>query len=48
MELSLFKEKMENTLSFFEKELSSVRTSRASVTMLDNIQVDFYGTKNPN
>ena len=45
MELSLFKEKMENTLSFFEKELFSVRTSRASVTMLDNIQVDSYGTK---
>ncbi len=45
MELSLFKEKMENTISFFEKELFSVRTSRASVTMLDNIQVDSYGTK---
>ena len=45
MELSLFKEKMENTLSFFEKELSSVRTSRASVTMLDNIQADSYGAK---
>ena len=45
MELSLFKEKMESTLSFFEKELFSVRTSRASVTMLDNIQVDSYGTK---
>ena len=47
MELVLFKEKMENTLSFFEKELSSVRTSRASVTMLDNIQVDSYGAKTP-
>ena len=45
MELSLFKEKIENTLSFFEKELTSVRTSRASVTMLDNIQVDSYGAK---
>ena len=45
MELSLFKEKLENTLSFFEKELFSVRTSRASVTMLDNIQVDSYGAK---
>ena len=45
MELSLLEEKMENTLSFFEKKLSSVRTSRASVTMLDNIQVDSYGTK---
>jgi len=47
MELSLFKKKMENTISFFEKELSSVRTSRASVTMLDNIQVDSYGAKTP-
>ena len=47
MELSLFKEKMENTLSFFEKELSSIRTSRASVTMLDNIQIDSYGAKTP-
>ena len=47
MELGLLKEKMENTLSFFEKELSSVRTSRASVTMLDNIQVDSYGAKTP-
>ena len=47
MELSLFKEKIENTLSFFEKELYSVRTSRASVTMLDNIQVDSYGVKTP-
>ena len=47
MEISLFKEKIENTLSFFEKELSSVRTSRASVTMLDNIQVDSYGAKTP-
>ena len=47
MELSLFKEKMENTLSFFEKELFSIRTSRASVAMLDNIQVDSYGVKTP-
>ena len=47
MELSFLKEKMDNTLLFFEKELSSVRTSRASVTMLDNIQVDSYGAKTP-
>ena len=38
---------MENALSFFEREISSVRTSRASATMLDNIQVDSYGTKTP-
>ena len=47
MELDLVKEKMDNALSFFEKELSSVRTSRASATMLDIIQVDSYGTKTP-
>ena len=47
MELSFLKEKMDNTLLFFEKELSSVRTSRASLTMLDNIQVDSYGAKTP-
>ena len=38
---------MEHALSFFEREISSVRTSRASATMLDNIQVDSYGTKTP-
>ena len=47
MELSSFKEKMENAISFFEKELSSVRTSRASVAMIDNIKVDSYGAKTP-
>ena len=38
---------MDNAFSFFEKELSSVRTSRANTSMLDNIQVDSYGTKIP-
>ena len=47
MESKLIKEKMDNALSFFEKELTSVRTSRANLSMLDNIQVDSYGTKTP-
>ena len=47
MDISLIKEKMNNALSFFEKELSSIRTSRANATILDNIQVDSYGTKTP-
>ena len=47
MELDLVKEKMDNAISFFEKELSSVRTSRASAILLDNIQVDSYGKKTP-
>ena len=47
MESNLIKEKMDNALFFFEKELTSVRTSRANLSMLDNIQVDSYGTKTP-
>ena len=47
MDSNLIKEKMDKALSFFEKELTSVRTSRANLSMLDNIQVDSYGTKTP-
>ncbi len=39
--------KMSSTLTFFEKELSSLRTSRASPSMLDNLSVDSYGSKMP-
>ena len=39
--------KMSNAISFFEKELSSIRTSRASNSMLENILVDVYGAKTP-
>ena len=41
------KSRMDSALSFFEKELSSVRTARASSTMLDNLMVESYGTKTP-
>ena len=47
MDISLIKEKMNNALSFFEKELTSIRTSRANPSILDNIQVDSYGRKTP-
>ena len=47
MNMDLINEKMNNALSFFEKELSSVRTSRANISLLDNIFVDSYGTKTP-
>tara|TARA_B100001057_G_scaffold404307_1_gene416846 strand:- start:62 stop:604 length:543 start_codon:yes stop_codon:yes gene_type:complete len=39
--------KMSSTLAYFEKELSSLRTSRASPSMLDNITVESYGSKMP-
>ncbi len=39
--------KMISAVSHFEKELSSLRTSRANPAMLDNILVDAYGSKTP-
>jgi len=40
-------EKMKNAISHFEKELSSLRTSRANPKMLDSLLVEAYGNKNP-
>ena len=39
--------KMNMAVSHFEKELNSLRTSRANPSMLDNIYVDAYGSKTP-
>ena len=39
--------KMNSAVLHFEKELNSLRTSRANPSMLDNILVDAYGTKTP-
>ena len=47
MDINFIKEKMNNTIIFFEKELSSVRTSRASISILDNLLVEAYGKKTP-
>lgn len=41
------REEMDRTLDAFRKELSHVRTGRASTTLLDAITVDYYGTKSP-
>ena len=38
---------METAVAHFEKELNSLRTSRANPSMLDNIFVDAYGSKTP-
>ena len=40
-------DKMEKTLSTFNGELRKVRTGRASLSALDGIQVDYYGTPTP-
>ena len=39
--------KMNSSITHFEKELSSLRTSRANPTILDNVLVDAYGSKTP-
>ena len=39
--------KMNSAVNHFEKELSSLRTSRANPSILDNIYVDAYGSKTP-
>ena len=39
--------KMSSAVLHFERELNSLRTSRANPAMLDNIFVDAYGSKTP-
>ncbi len=41
------KEKMEKAITAFKGELSKLRTGRASVSILDIIKVDYYGTLTP-
>ena len=41
------KQNMEKRLKSFEGELKQVRTGRASVAVLDNVRVDYYGNPTP-
>lgn len=41
------KRRMDTTIEFVRKELSGVRTGRASVTILDPVQVEAYGSTVP-
>ncbi len=38
---------MEKALEAFRREISHLRTGRASVAILDDIRVDYYGAKTP-
>ena len=40
-------ERMDATVADAQKRLSSVRTGRASIALLDRISVDYYGTPTP-
>lgn len=39
--------RMEKALMDFQREVASIRTGRASVSVLDSIRVDYYGTPTP-
>ena len=41
------KTKMENALTALQHDLSSIRSGRATVSILDHIRVDYYGTPTP-
>jgi ribosome recycling factor len=41
------KRRMDKSLEVLQKELSSVRTGRASLAILDGVTVDYYGTETP-
>ena len=47
MDINSIKTKMDNCVSYLEKELSSIRTSRANSSMLDNIMIEAYGSQTP-
>jgi ribosome recycling factor len=41
------KQKMDKVLADMQHALASVRTGRASVSMLDGLRIDYYGTPTP-
>ena len=47
MDINLIRNKMDTSVNFFEKEISSIRTSRANPSILDNILVESYGNRTP-
>ena len=41
------KVKMQKTIESFQNNLSKIRTGRASISLLDHISIDYYGTLTP-
>ena len=46
-EVAQIRRRMDKAIEDIRKELSSIRTGRASISILDNIQVDYYGVPTP-
>lgn len=47
MDISIYEEKMEKSISSLESEYIAIRAGRANPRILDRIQVDYYGTPSP-
>ncbi len=45
--LSIAKEKMNNALEHLAKELRTIRAGKATPGMLENIMIDYYGSRTP-
>jgi len=46
-EIANARKRMEKAVDDFRKELATIRTGRASISILDNVQVDYYGVPTP-
>ena len=46
-EIAQIRKGMEKAIEDIRKQLASIRTGRASISILDNIQVDYYGVPTP-
>lgn len=46
-EMKVYSEKMQKTLEFLGTQFASVRAGRANAAVLDQIQVEYYGTPSP-
>lgn len=40
-------ERMERAIEVFKKDLSSIKTGRASLSLLEGISIDYYGSQTP-
>jgi ribosome recycling factor len=46
-EIGVIRKRMEKAIDDIRKELVSIRTGKASISILDNIQVEYYGVPTP-
>ncbi|MDP3965103.1 MAG: ribosome recycling factor [bacterium] len=47
MQQSELKSELKNVIDYYQKELSALRVGRATPALVENIQVEYYGTKTP-